>query len=109
MATNAVVIGHGSYTVGSKPNQEKHDFQIKVEVLTEDEAGLELAVADYGASGVVSKLNKISVTRAVNEERTRLTADRGSAVKEKASVFDLIKAARTPEEKQALLKQHGLI
>jgi len=105
MSTNAELEIAGSYKDENKVTQK---FTAGYTGYSEDAEGLDLIIEDYGAKQIVEAINKDRSTTAVNAERQRLTAGVREANTNKASIVDELKAAETPEEREAILAKHGL-
>lgn len=103
---NVSLIAHGS--TGSEKDQNKKAFQAPYEGYTENAEGLALAVSEYGEAGIVKLVNMKRAAIAVSAERARLMSTVKEEQNNKADVFDLIAAAESMEEKQALMEAHGL-
>ena len=105
MPTNTELSASG--TTGRQGAADFKEFTVSFDGYSEDQTGLDSVISDYGVSALVSVINKQRGISAVNTERTRLTAGKREEKTQKANAFDEIQAARTPEEKQAILVKYG--
>ena len=87
---------------------DKEEFTTEVSGYSLDQVGLDLCIENTSVESVVKILNKTREIKAVNEARVVHTAPKKKVDKNKVSVFDLIAAAKTTEEKLAIMKDNGL-
>lgn len=86
----------------------KQEFSVEVETYSDSKKGFDLLVEEYGTSRIVTLVNKARETAKINGERTKLTSFREEVKSNKASAFDELMSADTPEQKAAIAKKYGL-